>query len=357
MNKLRINIILPFPVTKPVGGARVMYEYANRLHALGHIVQVFHSIKRPFKKSSTPLWYKRLMFRLRNVSRPKWFQLDQGIRSLIVPEINDKNIPDADITMSTWWQMTYAVAMLSASKGKKFSLVQDYEIWAGHVEKVDASFSLPVQQLVIAKYLQVLVTEKNAGIVPTHIPNAIDNKQFFTISPSTRDTAAVIMLYSQEPRKDSGKGLEALAIVYQRFPGLKVQLFGVYPAPLDLPAYINYIQKPRNLNVLYNQSAIFFSPSLGEGWALPPAEAMACGCAVVCTDIGGHHDYAIDGQTALLVRPGDAVEMAEKIYQLLTNQVLRAQIANAGTELITSKFSWDQSVNKLESCFYEAINK
>ena len=49
MPLLRINIILPFPVTKPVGGAKIMYEYANHFSAKGHRVTVLHSLKRPFK--------------------------------------------------------------------------------------------------------------------------------------------------------------------------------------------------------------------------------------------------------------------------------------------------------------------
>lgn len=358
MEKLSINIILPFPVTKPVGGARIMYEYANRLHAKGHNVSIFHSIKRPFKKSSTPLWYKQLIFKLRNVSRPKWFDLHKEIKSLIVPEITNRFIPNADVTLSTWWQMTYAVAELPATKGKKFNLIQDYETWAGHINKVDKSFSLPVNHLVIAKYLQRLVAEKNGGTIPVHIPNAIDSTVFFQkVAPETRNPHSVIMLFSKEPRKDSLTGLEALKLVYNKFKDLKVKLFGVYPAPLDLPSFAEYVQRPGNLPDLYNDAAVFFSPSLGEGWALPPAEAMACGCAVVCTEIGGHLDYAIDGETALLVQPGNAMDMAEKILMLFRDDNKRIALAKKGNTLINNEFSWDDSVNKMQQTFYDALKK
>lgn len=358
MNKLNINIVLPFPVTKPVGGAKIMYEYANRLQQNGHTVSIFHSIKRPFKKSNTPLWYKQLVFSLRGVARPKWFKLSKEIKSSIVPEITDRYLPDADIVISTWWQMTYAVATLSPSKGKKFNLIQDYEIWAGNQEKVDASFSLPVNHLVIARYLQKMVAAKNNGIDPVYIPNAIDNNKFsIKISPASRDPFSVIMLYSEEPRKDSTTGINALKLLQQEFPQLKVQLFGVYPLPEGLPKFIHYVQKPVNLCDLYNEAAIFISPSLGEGWALPPAEAMACGCAVVCTDIGGHHDYAINGSTALLVQPGETNDMIEKIRSLFKNDQLRLQLATAGSKLINNTFNWDHSVQLMESCFYNSLMK
>ena len=351
-------MILPFPVTKPVGGARVMYEYANRLQQKGHQVTIFHSIRRPFKKSRTPLWYKQLVFALRRVARPKWFKLHNDVQSRIVTAINDRQVTNADISISTWWQMTYALSALSSSKGKKFNLVQDYEIWNGYQERVDAGFRLPVNHLAIARYLQKLIFEKNGHIQPELIPNAIDNHRFFIEKdPALRDPYSVIMLYSEEPRKDTATGIKALELVHKQCPQLKVQLFGVYPPPVVLPVFISYIQKPAQLRNLYNSAAIFFSPSLGEGWALPPAEAMACGCAVICTDIGGHQDYAFHEDTALMVQPGNISDMVEKFLLLLADVNLRLRIAGAGNELITTAFSWERSVDKLESCFYEALKK
>lgn len=358
MKAMRINIILPFPVTKPVGGAKIMYEYANRLAARGHNVMIYHSIERPFKKSSTPTWLKRLIFSLRGVARPKWFPLDNKIGSVIVSSITAPHIRDADITMNTWWQMTYAINDLPLSKGKKFNLIQDYETWGGHQDKVDASFSLPVQHLAIARHLQDLVESKTGGYKPIHIPNAIDESRFYLENPiDSRKRGTVIMLYSEEPRKGTRFGMEALDLVKKEFPDLRVTLFGVYPPPSGLPDWISYVRKPENLRELYNRSAIFITPSLGEGWALPPAEAMACGCAVVCTRIGGHLDYAIDGQSALLVDKENPADLARKILSLIQNDAYRIQIAENGRRLISTEFSWEKSVSRLEDCFRKALEK
>ena len=38
---MRISIVLPFPVTKPVGGAKIMYEYANRLAEEGNKIVIY----------------------------------------------------------------------------------------------------------------------------------------------------------------------------------------------------------------------------------------------------------------------------------------------------------------------------
>ena len=106
---------------------------------------------------------------------------------------------------------------------------------------------------------------------------------------------------------------------------------------------------------MYNSASIFFSPSNGEGWALPPAEAMACGCAVICTDIGGHLDYAIDGKTALLVQPKNVNDMVEKIIKMLEDPTLLNNISKNGQQLITSNFSWEKSTKKLEDCFLNSL--
>jgi len=354
MNPLRINIILPFITTKPNGGVKIMYEYANRLQERGHSVTVLHSIQRPFRKIKSPLWWKQLRYRLQGLRRPPWFNLHPSIRSVVVPEIRDRFVPDADIVMGTWWEMTYMIHELSPSKGKKFNLIQDYEVWKGHEELVHDSYRLPVNHLVIARYLQELI-EKYSGKKPEHIPNAIDTGRFQLTQPiEQRPAASVIMLYSQEPRKGTSYGLEALEALKKEYPSLSVDLFGVYDPP-PLKEGMKYYQKPADLSGLMNRNAIFLTPSLGEGWALPPAEAMACGCAVVCTDIGGHADYAIDGETALLTEPKNTEDIIQKLKLLLDDDALRVKIARAGHTFITTQFSWEASVKKMESLFYGAL--
>lgn len=357
MRKLKINMILPFPVTKPVGGAKIMYEYANRFSSSGHDVTIYHSIKRPFKFSRTPVWLKLLIFNLRNVARPSWYNLNASVKSVIVAEITDRYIGDGDIVISTWWQMTYAVSLLHESKGRKFNLIQDYETWKGHQNEVDASFSLPVTHIVIAKYLSELVKMKS-GKLPIHIPLAIDNNLFHqNVKPEDRNPKSVLMMYSEEKRKGTQYGLDCLRQLQEKYPALQVVLFGVYKKPESLPSTFIYHQRPKNLSELYNKAAIFVTPSFGEGWALPPAEAMSCGCALVCTNIGGHLDYAKDNETALLFEPGNVNEMFLKIESLLNENEKRIRLANSGYELISTTFNWNQSVQKMENCFYQASHK
>lgn len=349
MKSLRITIILPFPVTKPVGGAKVMYEYANRLHARGHHVTILHSTKRPFKKTKLPVWTKYLLYKIRGVGRPKWFPINNAVKSVVVPAIADKYVPDGDIVLSTWWQMAYAIKELSPQKGRPFNFIQDYEVWKGQDQLVHQSYSLAINHMVIANYLADIVM-LHSGRLPVLVSGAVDTSRFFVRnSIEDRNPASILMLYSEEPRKGTQFGLEALLRVREQIPSLTVTLFGVYEKPA-LPDWINYYRKPSNLPELYNGHAIFFSPSLGEGWALPPAEAMCCGCALVCTGIGGHA-YAIDNQTALTVQVKAVDEMAAKLLSLINDNDRRINIAKAGRAYLVDNFTFDIAISKLEECF------
>lgn len=344
----RINFVLPSLPTKPVGGVKNMFQFANRLRARGHDVVIYYSIKRPFKKQRTPVWLRLLISKLR-MRKVSWFPLDPSIGQEIVSEINDRTVRDADATMCTWWQMAYAINELSPSKGRKYNFIQDYELWTGQEEKVHESYKLPVKHIVIAKYLQDIVEEYN-GKRPPLVNTPIDTTIFKITTPSDQRVAAsLMMMYSEEPRKGTKYGLDALNKVKSRVAEFKVTLFSVYNRPADLPDWIEFHTRPTNLPELYNRHAIFFSPSLGEGWGLPPAESMACGCTVVCTDIGGHRDYAVDNETAILVPVKESEPMAAAIIKVIEDNALRLKLAAAGNHLIRTEFTWDRAVMNLES--------
>jgi glycosyltransferase involved in cell wall biosynthesis len=348
MSSLRVNFLLPFPVTKPVGGAKVMYEYANRMAAAGHRVTVLHPVGRPHKTASTPVWLKRFIYFVRGASRPAWFPLLPEVESVIIPTATAEHIPDAEATICTWWEMAYMLDRLPESKGAKLNLIQDYEIWSGHEEKVVNSYRLPLLHLCISKHLQALVGDIS-GREPVYLPNAIDTGRFrCLIAPQHRDPHSLIMLFSTEARKGTTYGLEALTIIKDRYPDLQATLFGVTGSPGHLPGWVSYHRRPPDLAALYNRHAIFVTPSIAEGWALPPAEAMCCGCAVVCTDIGGHRDYAKDGQTAVLVPPENSQLLGGAIGALMADNNKRCSLATAGAEFVSSTFSWHDNTKTLQ---------
>jgi glycosyltransferase involved in cell wall biosynthesis len=360
--KLKINIVLPFLNKNPGGGLKVMYQYANELAKNGHDVVIYHSMhtlkthtERWFRKNKHIFFQKYLkLVRKRN---PWWFHLDPAIKSFEIVQVDDLYIRDADIIFCTWWATAIEVESLSSAKGIKFNLIQDYEaIMTPHIELVHRSYQLKLHHIVISNYLTGIV-ESISNKKPPVIPNAIDAEQFFIETAiEDRNPVSISMLYADAERKGSIYGIEALKIVAAKYPALKVILFGVYKHPIHaFPDTFEYHYMPDNVRDIYNQTSIFISPSIHEGWGLPPMEAMACGCACVCTNIEGHLDFMIDGQTVLFVEPAKPEQMAEKIIDLIENNDLRLQLAKAANKHI-QQFTWEKSCKRLETLFYNNLN-
>ena len=80
--------------------------------------------------------------------------------------------------------------------------------------------------------------------------------------------------------------------------------------------------------------SVFVLPSLHEAAPLALLEAMACGCACVCTRVGGvpamRDDGRPDGPCGLLVPPGNPPALAAVITQLLADGGLRAALGGRG---------------------------
>jgi glycosyltransferase involved in cell wall biosynthesis len=67
-------------------------------------------------------------------------------------------------------------------------------------------------------------------------------------------------------------------------------------------------------------------------------EAMACGKAVVVSDLGGARELFEEGKTAIGHRPGDVVQLAEKIAFLAQNASLRARLGKQAAAAARSRF-------------------
>ncbi|OPZ02503.1 MAG: D-inositol 3-phosphate glycosyltransferase [Bacteroidetes bacterium ADurb.BinA395] len=352
---MKINIVLPsFPI-RPGGGHKIMYEYANRLFEAGHDVVVYHSLFVPYTKYRMPLFFRYIRIHLLHPgSRPKWFQINKKIKTKTITHISNKTIRNSDILMSTNFAAAFEIARLSKNKGAKVNLIQGFETWNTDEKIVLKSYKLPIHHIVINDYLQTIVKNVTKSS-PLLIYNAVDiNVLNLKNEIEKRFPHSICMLYSEENHKGSRYGIEALKKCKEIYPDTKVTFFSTFSRPKELPYWINFIQTPNNLTEIYNDAAIFISPSLTEGWALPPAEAMCCGCAVICTDIGGHAAYAKNNDTALLVEPGNSEDLFLKICDLFENNEKRINIAKNGNKLVQS-FSWEKNIRTLINYFNDLI--
>lgn len=353
---MRITFVLPGNSKQvPMGGFKIVYEYANNLVALGHIVNIIYAKRQIIRNTVIDKTRRKISFIKNYVTRSympnSWFTLDPRINSILVRSLDDeKNIPNADIIIATAWWTSENVANYKLEKGRKFYLIQDYENWDGDEERLIRTWHLPLRKIVIAKWLAEIAEKMNESYA--YIPNGLNFSKLGVDMPiETRNHKGIMMLYHKADWKGSKDGLHALSIVREHIPDISVTLFGT-PSGADLPHWVNYRRLPSQyeLRRLYNNAAIFLSPSWNEGWGLPPSEAMMCGAAVIATDIGGHREYLADGVNGCLVPSRQPEAMAAAVIKLIEDNSRRIELAIAGTEYI-SQFTWDRATKSLLDSF------
>ncbi len=98
---------------------------------------------------------------------------------------------------------------------------------------------------------------------------------------------------------------------------------------------------------LYSEAELAVVPSLYEGFSLPAIEAMACGVPLVATTGGALPEVVgSDGDTALLVEPGDSEALAAKLRWALAEPDLRNTVGARGRQRIVSRWSWKHTAVK-----------
>lgn len=96
----------------------------------------------------------------------------------------------------------------------------------------------------------------------------------------------------------------------------------------------------------YAAARVFAVGSWFEGFCQPGLEALACGTPLVTTDNGGCREYAVDGETALLVAPRDAAAMAAAIRRLLDTPRLAEKLASNGLDVVERDFDWERRTDE-----------
>lgn len=84
----------------------------------------------------------------------------------------------------------------------------------------------------------------------------------------------------------------------------------------------------------YMSASIFMMTSRVEGWGLTLTEAMQTGVVPVAFDAyASLHDIVEDGETGIVVRNGDVTALAAAVMRLMSDQALRAGMANRATRV------------------------
>jgi glycosyltransferase involved in cell wall biosynthesis len=85
-------------------------------------------------------------------------------------------------------------------------------------------------------------------------------------------------------------------------------------------------------------------------------EAMSTGCPVVASRIGGVADLVSDGETGILVEPGDPLALRQAIELLLANPDLRKRMGQCGLRKVV-EFQASTVVPRIEHVYEELLQE
>jgi glycosyltransferase involved in cell wall biosynthesis len=98
-------------------------------------------------------------------------------------------------------------------------------------------------------------------------------------------------------------------------------------------------------------------PSLNEALSNVVLESMAAGAPTVATRVGGTPEAVTDGETGLLVAPGDSAALADAIVRLLANRPLAAQLGHAARARIADHFSVRRMVRATQDLYVDFLER
>lgn len=313
----------------------MVFRYANALAQRGAAV----SVAMPSDLSPAPFWKRVLRVGrygawkvTRGYAPGRWFDLHAAVRLLWTPSLSPVWAPNADVVVATSVRTAEMVATWPAKMGRKFYFVQGYETWDFPRERVEASWRLPLQKFAVSSWLRGLI--ERVGETASCLRNSVDLVAFGLDRPiEAREPTSLLWPHHPVRQKGSDDVRVVVSSLLAAHPGgLKVSAFAAARKPANWPAAVGYHWNPgqHELRRLYNDSAILIAPSHSEGWGLPACEALACGCGVVATDIGGHHEFLRHEENALLYPPGDLDALNRSILRFRDDPSLRIRLARQG---------------------------
>ena len=161
------------------------------------------------------------------------------------------------------------------------------------------------------------------------------------------------------------KGLEVLyeasSLVAAAVPTVTFVVAGapvegyVPPDPPELPAPASFVEQRRHLANedlarLFCQASVVVCPYLDATQSGVIAVAQAFGKPIVASRIGGIPEYVREGETGLLVPPGDAVALAAALSRALTDEDLRSRLSRSAGQAAAAD-SWRESADTLSDAY------
>jgi glycosyltransferase involved in cell wall biosynthesis len=152
--------------------------------------------------------------------------------------------------------------------------------------------------------------------------------------------------------------IHAAALLTKRFPDLRLIIAGEGPEEKKLKILVNKLGFNNNVDFLgyvsraeswhiSRCSQVYVLNAASEYFPYSVQKGFTAGIPIVAPDVPCFNEMIKDGESGVLVSPGDDNKLTEAISRLFNDQALCERIAKKARETLAEKFSWPAHIKKL----------
>jgi glycosyltransferase involved in cell wall biosynthesis len=176
----------------------------------------------------------------------------------------------------------------------------------------------------------------------------------------SKDDLILIAVARLEPQKGHRVLLDALALLRDEFPNIRLICLGTgalqeelaqKTRELGMEDIVRFVGFHSNVGDWLAAADIGVLPSFYEGLPLTAVETLAAGVPLVATAVDGTPEVVRDGETGLLVPPGDPAAMAGAISRLASEPELRHRLAQAGRKWVLQRFTIQRQIEQTSNLY------
>jgi glycosyltransferase involved in cell wall biosynthesis len=313
------------------GGIRVQLAHADALIARGHRVRIV--------TKGAPVTWRR-----------------SDAEFVYVDHFRDYDAGGDDFVVGTFW-LTVPAAYEIAGK-KAVHLCQGYEgaftAYQPIKHEIDAAYRLPIPKLVVSKQLIPICRQFSDDV--TFIGQVVDDEFYRPRLPPENEPLRVLLVgQSQADLRGIEEGYGAVA--HARWFHQTLELVRVSPwapsreEPLDSVQEFHVGLTTSEMTRLMHSCDVLIAPNHAEeGFGLPAAEALASGLATLMTSIPSYLSFDDAHDYALFAPEQNAVELGERLIELLSDEELRARLRRRGRE-VAEQWRSKHVADRLEAFF------
>ncbi|WP_428897891.1 Glycosyltransferase involved in cell wall bisynthesis [Parelusimicrobium proximum] len=126
---------------------------------------------------------------------------------------------------------------------------------------------------------------------------------------------------------------------------------------MGLEGSLQFLGFRNDMAELMQLASLYISTSLREGLPFAVIEALHCGTPVLAYDADGTAEVVRDGENGYIFKPGDYKSIAEKIKEILSDDILESALSGAAFDSSLEQFSDDNTVGRYIDMYNELLKK